>query len=192
MGELRVGAASVDITPLLGGLMSGSMSERRSDDVGYPLQAKAVVLDDGDTQVAYVQTDLLFVPRERFDQAKARAEELTAIPAANIMMSATHTHYGPPMAHLFMQPIDEEYARWAIPRMGDAVKLAQNRLRPAVIGHTSGFCPAETHNRRWWMKNGQVRMNPPRGSDELVRPAGPTDPEVALLVAETPHGEPIA
>ncbi|MEA3399644.1 MAG: hypothetical protein U9R79_00230 [Armatimonadota bacterium] len=192
MAQLRVGAGSVDITPLLGGLMSGSMTQRRSEDVGYPLQAKALVFDEGDTQVAYVQNDLLFVTRERFDQAKARAEELTGIPAGNIMMSATHTHYGPPVAHLFMQPVDEEYAQWAVPRMGDAVKLAQNRLQPAVIGHTSGFCPEETHNRRWWMRDGQVRMNPPRGGDELVRPAGPTDPEVGLLVAETPDGEPIA
>ncbi len=192
MAQLRVGAASLDITPLLGGLMSGHMTPRVSDDVGYPLEAKAVVFDDGETQVAYVQNDLIFVRRPDFDRAKARAEELTGIPAANIMMSCTHTHYGPPVSPLFMQPVDEDYLDRALPRMGDAVKLAQNRLQPAVIGHTSGFCPRETHNRRWWLKSGQVRMNPQAGGDELVRPAGPTDPEVALLVAETPDGEPIA
>ena len=76
--------------------------------------------------------------------------------------------------------------------MGDAVKLAQNRLQPATIGHASGSCPTETHNRRWWMADGTVRMNPPAASAEIVRPAGPTDPEVALLVAETLDGEPIA
>ena len=71
------------------------MSPRTSDDVGYPLQAKAVVFDDGESQVAYVQNDLIFVRRQDFDRAKARAEELTGIPAANIMMAATHTHFGP-------------------------------------------------------------------------------------------------
>jgi len=192
MGELRVGAASVDVTPLLGGNMSGHMSTRASDDIGYPLEAKAVVFDDGDTQVAYVQNDLIFVRREHFDIAKARAEELTGIPAAHIMMSCTHTHYGPPVSPLFMQPVEDDYLAWALPRMGDAVRLAQNRLEPAVIGHTSGFCPEETHNRRWFMRDGQVRMNPPVAGEDLVRPAGPTDPEVALLVAETPDGEPIA
>lgn len=192
MGELRVGAAAVDITPLLGGNLSGHMSERASDDIGYPLLAKAVVFDDGATQVAYVQNDLIFVRRPDFDRAKARAQELTGIPAGNIMMSCTHTHYGPSVSPLFMQPVDEAYLAWALPRMADAVKLAQNRLEPAVIGHTSGFCPEETHNRRWFMKDGSVRMNPTPGGEDLVRPAGPTDPEVGLLVAETPEGAPIA
>jgi len=35
-------------------------------------------------------------------------------------------------------------------------------------------------------------MNPAIGSPELVRPTAGTDPEVALLVIETPEGEPIA
>ena len=192
MGNLQVGAATVDITPPLGSYLSGSFSLREAEDVGYPLQAKAVVFDDGDTQVVYVQNDLLILQKPAFDAAKARAEDLTGIPAANMMMSCTHTHYGPATVPLFMQPVVEGYVDWAVARMGDAVKLAQNRLQPAVIGHTSGSCPEETHCRRWYMTDGSVRMNPPAGDESLVRPASPTDPEVALLVAETPDGEPIA
>jgi len=192
VSTIRVGAASLDITPPLGAIISGDFSMRYADDVGYPLHSKAVVFDDGDTQIAYVQNDLLFMQMEYFDQAKARAEELTGIPASNIMMSCTHTHYGPSVAPLFMQPMQEDYIPWALQKMGDAVKLAQNRLQPAVIGHTSGSCPEETHCRRWHMADGSVRMNPPPGDASLVRPASPTDPEVALLVAETLRGEPIA
>jgi neutral ceramidase len=192
MAKLRVGAAALDITPHLGCYVSGSFSERRADEVSYPLHTTAVVFDDGDTQVAYVQNDLLFLMLEHFDKAKARAQELTGIPPENMMMSCTHTHYGPSVAPLFMQPVDDDYLDWVAAKIGDVVKLAQNRLQPAVIGHTSGSCPEETHNRRWWMKDGSVRMNPTPGSEDLVRPAGPTDPEVALLVAETPEGAPIA
>ncbi len=192
MGNLRVGAAAVDITPHLGCYLSGDFSERRAEDVSYPLQSKAVVLDDGETQIGYVQNDLIFLMLDDFDRAKARAQELTGIPPENVMMSCTHTHYGPSVAPLFMQPMEEAYMEWALTSIGDAVRLAQNRLQPAVIGHTSGSCPEETHNRRWWMKDGSVKMNPPPGDETLVRPAGPTDPEVALLVAETPEGAPIA
>lgn len=192
MGELRVGAAQIDITPGLGAVLAGSLSPRYAEDVSYPLMSKAVVFDDGERQVAYVQNDLIVLTREQFAVAKARARELTGIPPEHIMMSCTHTHYGPATYTMFSVPAEEEYVAWAMLRIGDVVKLAQNRLQPAVIGHTSGSCPEETHNRRWWMKDGSVRMNPPVASDELVRPAGPTDPEVALLVAETPEGEPIA
>ncbi len=192
MGELRVGAAQVDITPKLGAMLAGSLSPRYAEDVSYPLMASAVVFDDGERQVAYVQNDLIILVREQFAVAKARAQQLTGIPPEDIMMSCTHTHYGPVTATMFEVSAEEEYVEWALLRIGDAVKLAQNRLQPAVIGHTSGSCPEETHNRRWWMADGSVQMNPPVASDQLVRPAGPTDPEVALLIAETPEGEPIA
>ena len=192
MGELRVGAAEVDITPPLGSVLAGSLSPRYAEDVSYPITSKAVVFDDGERQVAYVQTDLIVLVREQFAVAKARAEEMTGIPARNMMMSCTHTHFAPATYTMFEVPAEEEYVEWALLKIADAVKLAQNRLEPAVIGHTSGSCPEETHNRRWWMADGSVQMNPPVASDDLVRPAGPTDPEVALLVAETPDGAPIA
>ena len=182
----------VDITPMLGTCLSGSLSPRYAEDVSYPLYARAVVLDDGERQIAYVQNDLILLTREQFDIAKERAGELTGIPRENIMMSCTHTHFGPATYGMFAVPGEPEYVEWALPRIGDAVKLAQNRLQPAVVGHTSGACPEETYNRRWWMSNGQVMMNPPVGSPELVRPTAGTDPEVALLVIETPAGEPIA
>ena len=104
MVELRVGAAEVDITPKLGSVLAGSLSPRYAEDVSYPLLSKAVVFDDGERQVAYVQNDLIILVREQFDVAKARAQELPGIPAENIMMSATHTHYGPATYCMFEVP----------------------------------------------------------------------------------------
>jgi len=192
MGTLHAGAAMVDITPSLGVGLMGSLSARYADDLSYPLYAKAVVLDDGETRIAYVQADLLLLTREQFQVAKRRAQELTGIPCSHQMMSCTHTHYAPVTVGIFGLDQETEYVEWMLPRLADAVKLACNRLQPAVIGHTSGSCPEEVHNRRWWLSNGQVQANPAVGSPELVRPAAGTDPEVALLVIETPEGKPIA
>ena len=71
-------------------------------------------------QVQVKLRKVVFQPTE----AKARAEELTGIPQGNMMMSCTHTHYGPVVAGRAMQPDEDGYLDWATERMGDAVKIA--------------------------------------------------------------------
>src|SRR5690606_27043408 len=44
-------------------------------------------------------------------------------------------------------------------------------------------------NRRWWMRDGSVGWNPGKRNPELVRPAGPIDPEVGVFYAETADRE---
>ncbi len=64
--------------------------------------------------------------------------------------------------------------------------------------------PEEINNRRWFVKpqamrpnpfgrtNDKVRMNPPRGTGLLIRPAGPADAAVSFLSVRTPKGKPVA
>src|SRR5207249_8860225 len=40
-----------------------------------------------------------------------------------------------------------------------------------------------TFNRRYWMKNGKVAFNPGQLNPNIVRPAGPSDPDVGILLA---------
>jgi neutral ceramidase len=60
------------------------------------------------------------------------------------------------------------------------------------MGRGSGACPTEVHCRRWHMRDGSVRMNPGYQNPECVRPEGPTDPELGVLVLRTPERKPIA
>ena len=81
---------------------------------------------------------------------------------------------------------------------------AFERREPAEIGWASTELADEVFNRRWFMKDGtippdpfgstsdQVRMNPPAGSPDLVKPSGPVDPEVLVLSIRTVAGEPLA
>ncbi|MEN6544745.1 MAG: hypothetical protein ABFE07_01755, partial [Armatimonadia bacterium] len=181
MSALRAGAARACITPPLGTHLCGFFSDRLAEDVGDDLFAKALVLANDDTAIAIVVCDLIAAYKPDFDRAKARAHELTGIPVENIFMSCTHTHYGPASVPIFVVPREDAYMEWAMDKAGDAVKLAYNRLRPAKVGHASGQCPEECHNRRWHMKDGSVQMNPGYQTPEALRPAGPTDPEVGVL-----------
>ncbi len=192
MSRLRAGAARACITPHLGCHICGYFNDRIAEDIADDLFAKAVVLENGDTSIAIVVLDLIMASRADCEQAKRRAERLTDIPAENIFISCTHTHFGPATTTIFNAPREEAYMDWAMDRAGDAVKLAQNRLRDARVGHGSGSCPEETHNRRRHMTDGTVRMNPGYQNPDAVKPAGPTDPEVGLIALVDDESRPIA
>ncbi len=181
-----------NITPKLGTHMAGYFSDRLADDVDDELHSKAIVLQNDDTVVAIVVLDLIVALKEDLAVAKQRASELTGIPVENIFISCTHTHTGAAPCGLLGAPRDEEYVPWAMEKAADAVKLAYNRLQPARMGHASGSCPEEVHNRRWHMKDGTVKMNPGYLNPDAVRPAGPIDPEVAIVVFIDDADRPIA
>src|SRR5437867_2075774 len=57
--SLRIGAAEVDITPPVGHRMAGYFDERLSTGVHDPLNAKAIVIQQGMEEIAMVYCDLV-------------------------------------------------------------------------------------------------------------------------------------
>ena len=193
MSKLRAGAARMCITPSIGCHIAGYMEDRIATDILDDLYAKALVLENDRTSLAIVICDLIALERSDIDLAKQRAQERTGFPSENILIAATHTHYGPNTTNLLGVARDERYMDEVAERIAGAVKLAQNRLVPAEVGVASGWCPGETFNRRWWMKDGTVRDNFAIGYEnpDRVRPAGPTDPEIVVLVVRDKQRRPI-
>jgi len=190
MDKLRLGTATSDITPPLGVGIPGSFEARWAEDVHDPLFAKAMVFEAGDQHAALVVCDVICLLEQDTKWAKHRAEELTGIPADNIMISATHTHYGPATVTIFNTKRDEDYCDWMAGQIAQAIRRAQLSLRSVVMGYGRAMIPEEVHNRRWYMKDGSVVTNPGYLNPKRVRPAGPTDPELGLLAFMTPEGEP--
>ncbi|MFO7947650.1 MAG: hypothetical protein R6V19_12640, partial [Armatimonadota bacterium] len=137
---LRCGAARSNITPWLGTQIAGSFSYRASEDVADELWAKAIVLENDGTSIAIVVCDVIAAVKEDLDRAKDRAAELTGISPDHIFISCTHTHSGPATLDILGVEREDEYMDWAVKKIGDAVKLAQNRLQPASFAHNSGSC----------------------------------------------------
>jgi len=191
MAQFRAGAARRVITPDLGCHVAGYYEDRIAVAIHDELFAKALVLESGDTALAICVCDLIGLPNEDVARAKYAIRELTGIPDSNTLIACTHTHYGPATSSGWEVPREQAYMEALPGHLADAVRRAQNQLRPAVVGHASAQCPGEVYNRRFWMKDGSVRMNP--GDDpNRVRPAGPVDPEVGLLAVQDLTGRPIA
>ena len=203
---LLAGAAASNITPPLGSDIVGNWQTPKATYIHDDLHARCLVLDDGEQRVAIVICDNLYMAPEVYDHARQRLHEKTGIPHEHMLMASTHTHSGPEARRdPPLDPTDTltEYQQFVAERIVDGVQCAINNLEPAQIGWGSGQEPNQVFNRRWHMDDpsqlispfgdqDKVRMNPPRAHESLVKPAGPTDPEIVFLSLRSLDGRPIA
>jgi hypothetical protein len=187
--DLRVGVASIDITPPPGVPMAGYYHARGADGVLDPLFSKAMVIESGGERAALVTLDLISVTRAITDQARAAIEKVTGIKGDHVMISATHAHTGPELAHRGERSSDMggqnqlavDFTEGLPAKIAESVRLANANLQPAQFSAAKGRCDNLTFNRRFFMRDGTIGWNPGKLNPNIVMPAGPTDTEVGLL-----------
>jgi hypothetical protein len=202
--SLRAGAATSNITPPLGISINGGMQDRQARHIHDELHARCLVLDDGREMLGIVVCDSCMIPRWIIDSAKESVQARTDLQLDRIIVSATHAHSCPTVAGVFQSEPDAAYAAFLALRIADGLVRAVNNLQLAEVGWAVAPDPDDVFNRRWKVQADillpnpfgtvdQVRMNPPAGSDKLIEPAGPTDPDVSLLaVRRASDGKPLA
>lgn len=202
-GELKGGVAAVDITPTEWPLhLRGSFRPQLATSAHDPLLSRALVLGDGETRLALVVVDSCMVDRELLDRAKARAAKDSGIPVDHMLISSTHTHSAP-FANA-SNGTAQELAYQARLETGIASSIVVAAASPQAVSVATGGSPLaeEVFNRRWFLEEGKmpanpfgettdkVKMNP--GRTHLVKPAGPTDPEVSVLAVKDKRGKPLS
>ena len=189
---LYAGAAVVDITP---DVFPMQLRSGPSQYVHDPLHVRAVAFRNGEGRAAIALMDAIGVGREWTDEAKAVVAERTGWKPEEMLVCGTHTHSAPKGGDTSPGRIAYETKR----REGlvEALTRAIESLEPARVGFASDEEPTEVYNRRWFLKEGtmdrnplggfdQVRTNPPR--QHLLKPAGPTDPEISVIDVRTRRG----
>jgi neutral ceramidase len=184
-GALRAGAAKVDITPAdPTGL--ANLWGHRFTGVRDKIYARAIVLDNGETSAAIVTVETV----EITDGAPivAHISQETGIPAANIIVAATHDHNAPivalqnadgtqksgPDGVAFVAKVDSDVVT--------AVKQAKANMQAARMGVARGFADINV-NRDESTPNGYIMGWNPKGL---------SDKTVWVLKIETTTGKPIA
>lgn len=202
----KAGAATSNITPPLDQPIIGGWNSPPAQHVHDELYVRCLVLDDGERKLALVLVDSLGMPREVFDAARKIIREKTDIAEERVMTAATHTHSSISARGASKVKVSETfnaYQKFVIQRIADGVRRAVHNLEPARIGWGRAEEPSQVFNRRYFMKPGtptpnpfggtdQVVMNPGRGNDNILKAAGPTDPEIAFLTVQSTNGRPIA
>jgi len=200
----EAGVAVADVTPPLDYRMCGYFHERLSTGTHDPLLAKAIVLRQGERQAAIVICDLIGLPREMTVHVRQVAEQETGIPAANVLLAATHTHTGPLFAgamrkHLHDLAVAKEghdpaekvdYPAQLVEKLVKVIADARAALAPVKLEVVTAKQEGLSFNRRFHMKGGgPVRFNPGKMNPNILRPAGPIDPDVNFLLFRSTAGE---
>ncbi|MSU48819.1 MAG: hypothetical protein EXS37_07000 [Opitutus sp.] len=199
-GELRVGAAAVNITPPVGIPMAGYYSTRLAEGTHDDLHAKAIVFEQDGAKVALVALDLVTVARPTVDEARRLITQTTGVPGDAVMISATHSHTGPLLSGISTRnavyggdlDIAKNYTTSLAGKIAEAVRRAEAALTPARLSAATGREDSLPFNRRFFMKDGTVGWNAGKLNPNIIRPAGPTDPTVPVVLAESLAGQPLA
>ncbi|MCA9063878.1 MAG: hypothetical protein KDA96_12490 [Planctomycetaceae bacterium] len=193
-GELQVGAARVDVTPIqFPVFVNGGMTSRTVDRAVTPLHARAVVVDDGRERIAIVVVDSCMIGRDVLDDARLLAAESSKIRPDHMLISATHTHTAPSSMACLGTDVQEDYIPYLRIKLAEAITTAEANLEPAEYGWGSIDAADYTALRRWVIRpdrittdpfgNPTVRANMHAGAnwDNVTGESGPEDPELSMI-----------
>jgi neutral ceramidase len=198
--DLQVGASAVKITPPPGIPMAGYYYMRGAEGIHDDLYAKTLVIERDGEKVAIVSCDLIEITSELAADVREMAERSTGITGDHIMISATHSHTGPviPSASNVYNPEGKMYDLLLdymekLPGMiAESIEKANDDIQPALLSFGAGYEQTISFNRRFFMTDGTVGWNPGKLNPMIIKPAGPIDPEVGVLYAESTGGEPLS
>jgi neutral ceramidase len=193
--SLLVGRSAVEITPPVGYRMAGYFYERLATAVHDPLMAKTLVFKQADTRFSITVCDLCHMSPAVAAQARELASRQTGIPADHIAISATHTHTGPDYFGVLRDHLHSlalaargadpaevvDYPNILAEKIAAGIVEADKAAEPAELSAGSAEQPNVAFNRRYVMKDGSVAWNPGKRNPNIVKPAGPVDPEVLAL-----------
>jgi len=196
---LLAGAASVSITPPVGVDLMGYL--RRSEPArgyGEPMEATALVLDDGTTRIVLVGADLVGASGVWAQTIRDRIGAAVGAPAHHVLLNSQHTHAAPPTPGWAKIGGDADWNDEEI-RYGDAVGdlvvsaavEAARRTRPARLGLGRTTAEGITVNRRQRVEGGTILgWNPDEQCDRdvaVIRIDDETGGAICTVVAFASH-----
>lgn len=188
--ELYAGVARFDITPDYPVSLLGYFNDRISTGIHDPLYCRLLALSGNGAHIMIVQIDTCLVPTSDAEYLRSEISGATDFGPDQILICTNHSHTAPALADFFEVKAEKRYRR----ELFGAILEQVRRLKPLIpctVHAASTSAPGLSHNRRWFMKNGTVTTNPPRGGTGRVMPEGAVDDGVEVIGLIDPKGEPL-
>lgn len=203
----RAGFAERDITPEIGMEAPGGYGKAYHRVLHDPCKVRASVFDDGQSRVALVGIDALFIRRATVQAIRREIQQQCGIAPQAVMIAASHSHAAGPIGLFLPHEFDDAsplvkslvYDKTVT---ADPAYLArvQREIVAAVVAADAGKVEARcavglgheaqvAFNRRFRMKQGYAMTHPGQGNPDILEPAGPIDPQVGVLGAWSKEGQ---
>lgn len=161
--NLKAGVAKVDITPVDVTEFQVIGHQRKVTGVRDPLRAGVLILDDGETKAAIVTLDTIGAWPEMVKLARERIEAEAGVPAAHIMIAASHNHSGPGF------DVISKWGRELINKLGAASKEAAAGMRTVNVGYGEDRIGFNINRRKVIDGRAVVSLNPDGPNDRRVK-----------------------
>lgn len=201
MDEAPVKAAFAegDISPDIGMEQPGNYGKQYHQAFHDPCKVRIAAFQSGSGNALIISMDALAVYRPWVDEIKRHIQERANIGVDDILITASHSHSSGPTAMVqpgqydhapaFIQALAYEKSSCADPVYLEEVKAvtlatalrALEKLTEVRIGIGSGIEEKVAFNRRFLMKNGRTYTHPRQLNPDILRVAGPIDPEVGVI-----------
>ena len=149
---LTAGFHKVCISPPVGAPLAGFAARHGvSTGVHDDLFARALVLANPQTAIAFVSVDALALPQHFIGRVRAAIKARTGIAPEALMVAATHTHAGPVTITTFFNPeesVDANYMSRLAEAIVESVVTAWRNRFPARVGVGAGRVTGIGMNRR--------------------------------------------
>jgi len=159
---LSIGVAREIITPEIGGLLFGYNNHTKSTSVHDDLTVTAFYFKSENTSALLISATVCLIHDSLVEEIREKIELATGINAEYIIVSATHTHSGPPTTAFSrfdsFGTIDREYCdKIFIPKFVEVAKAAARNLKQVKVG-VGTTCSQTGINRRQLHKDNTVSL----------------------------------
>ena len=196
---MKAGYAEQDITPDIGMEQPGGYGKSYHQTFHDPCKVRAAVFNDGEKRVALVGLDALVIYQPLVDKAREKISRRCGIPPESILISASHSHSSGPtgmvqpgeydhanelvrkLAYEKSSCADPNYLNFVEKQLVNAVCEADKSCVDSQLGVGRGVEDKVAFNRRFFMKNGLTYTHPGQLNPDIIKPAGPIDPEVGVI-----------
>ena len=179
---LQAGFCSLVMQPPLGLRIPGYYTVRLAEGTADPLHLRATALASGDQKVVIFNCECIGLNAAAYEIIKKKVAEACDIDPEAVYINCVHSHTsfivvaaGPEMddMDIHLLTIYQQFA--------DCAKLAFQDLKPATVLSAIGEAKDIAFVRRYRMKDGTARTNPPYGDPDVVAPIGKPDDHVRIV-----------